>query len=292
MSVAISNDSFKAVINPVGAELSSLIETATNIEYIWRGDPNWWNGSAPILFPIIGGLKDGYFIFSGKEYSLPNHGLARRKNFSLKRNTPDSATFLLKSDDSTKQQFPFDFNLAVHFKLEINGIAVQYDVLNTGKKELYFSIGSHPAFNLPFAGGYLENYYIHFGEEENMERYFFNNGLFVNKTAPVFNNCRQIYLTRSLFDDGVIILKNPKSNDFFIKNSINSKTIHLSTEPVPYLGLWSKPGGAPFVCLEPWYGLPDLENSDHDFTRKKGIRILQPDDLFSTTYRIEISGSL
>ncbi len=289
-TIKLQNENFSASISPLGAELKSLVEKKTGTEYIWGGDPAWWNGSAPVLFPIVGGLKNQKYNYNGKTYSIANHGFARRSRFKLISRTQSTAIFELNSNIETKKMYPFDFSLQVIFSLEFGGIAVEYNVKNNGNGQMFFSIGSHPAFNLPFAGGYIENYYIHFGEEENMERYFFENGLYRDETAPVFSNCRQISLNRKIFNDGPLIFKKPVSTEFHIKNSLNSKEIIVSTGEVPYLAIWSKGDGAPFVSIEPWFGLPDITTTNQDFTKKEGILSLESGKTFSTTYRIEVTG--
>jgi galactose mutarotase-like enzyme len=291
MRVRIASSRFSAEIDSLGAELQSLADQRDGGEYLWNGDAAWWSGRAPILFPVIGGLNGGFITYRGNSYSLPNHGFARRTRFSLVSRSEDRAVFRLASDESTREAYPFEFILTVSFKMEPSGIAIQYDVENPGNEQMLFSIGSHPAIRIPFAGGSLEHYYLHFGEEESMERFFFEDGLYVDRSAPVMSNCRQLYFTRKLFDDGVLIFKSPRSSSFYLRNSRNDVTVGVHCDaPPPYLGIWSKPGGAPFVCIEPWHGLPDKLGGGNDFEKKEGILSLDPGTLFSTTYRIEISG--
>lgn len=289
-TIKLDNKHFSAEISPSGAELKSLVEKETGTEYIWRGDSAWWSGTAPVLFPIVGGLKNKEYLYKGKRYKLPNHGFARQSVFKAFKIGQSEAVFTLESNSDTLKMFPFHFSLKVIFRLEPSGLAVQYDVRNCGDEIMLFSIGSHPAFNLPFAGGYLENYYVHFSEEEEMHRYFFEDGLYRNETAPVLSNCRQISLNERIFNDGPLIFKKPRSTEIHIKNSRNSKEIVVSTGPLPYLAIWSKPGRAPFLCIEPWYGLPDITDSDQNFDKKEGIHKLEKEKTFSTTYRIEIRG--
>ena len=291
-TIKLENGNFSASISSKGAELKSLYEKKSETEYIWNGDPAWWSGTAPVLFPIVGGLINKEYLYKGKKYSLPNHGFARQSLFKATKTGSSSAMFELNSDSETKKNYPFDFTLQVRFSLEQSGLAVQYDVVNNGSDKMLFSIGSHPAFNLPFAGGYIENYYVHFSEEEDMPCYYFEDGLFKDEPYPVLSNSRQISLNRTIFDKGPFIFKNPKSTEVHIKNSKNSKEIIVSTGPVPYLGIWSKPNGAPFLCIEPWFGLPDNIDGDQDFENKEGIQSLESGEIFSTTYRIEISGEL
>jgi len=154
---------------------------------------------------------------------------------------------------------------------------------------MFFSIGSHPAIRVPFAGGQLENYYLHFSEEESAERHFFDNGLILDKTAPAFDSSRHIYLRLDLFDRGVMIFKNLRSRVVSIRNGGNPRAVSLVTGGAPCLGVWAKPGRCPFVCLEPWYGLPDSPNATGELSQKEGIVRLEEGGAFTSTYRIEIA---
>jgi len=289
VAVTIANEHFEARIEEAGAELKSLKEKSSGTEYIWPGDPTWWNGSAPILFPNVGGLKDNKYTYRGAEYSLPQHGFARRSTFALLSAGPAGAVFELAANAETRKQYPFEFRLRATFLLEARGLAVQYDVANAGAGEMLFSIGSHPAIRVPFAGGQLENYYLHFSEEENLERHFFDNGLMLKQTAPVFDTRRQIFWRPDLFERGVLIFKHPVSEVVSIRNSLNPRCVSVVTGGAPYLGLWAKPGRCPFLCIEPWYGLPDTPDCSGQLAEKEGIRTLEPGGAFTCTYRLEIA---
>jgi galactose mutarotase-like enzyme len=287
--INIRNGIWSVRISETGAELKSLRRLETGQEHIWHGDPAWWAGSAPVLFPVIGGLRNGEYSWEGRKYKLASHGFARVSEFSVARRGEDFAELTLASSAKTRETYPFDFNLKVSFALDRSGIAVRYDVANTGTGPMYFSIGSHPAFVVPFAGGVLENYYVLFEREESLERWFFKDGVIeAGKTEEVFENSRVINLTRTVFDKGIMIFKHPASREFSIANSRNSCAVRVITDGVPYVGVWSKPGGAPFLCIEPWHGIPDMSDATGNIMEKEGIISLEPRVLFSTGYRIEI----
>jgi galactose mutarotase-like enzyme len=290
MSVTVRNGRWRAVIAELGAELRSLVDITTGQEYMWQANPAWWNGTAPVLFPVIGGLKNGAYTWEGREYKLDSHGFARASEFSVISSSVDSVELELTSSATTRESYPFEFRLRVGFQLERAGIAVSYEVKNTGRSRMCFSIGSHPAFNLPFAGGSLENYYVLFEREESLERWFFKDGLVVaEKTAAVMESSRVLTISRTLFDQGVLIFKSPQSHEFTIAHSMGPRSIKVVTDGVPYLGVWSKPNGAPFVCIEPWHGLPDSTNASGDLAEKEGIISLDPAGAFTTGYRVEIT---
>jgi galactose mutarotase-like enzyme len=288
--ITIKNAAWAAKIAEQGAELKSLVNAATGQEYMWQADPAWWAGTAPVLFPVIGGLKEGVYTYEGKQYKLPSHGFARASLFTVTRTEADSAELTLTSSPATRESYPFDFSLKVSFVLERAGLAVRYDVANTGSARMYFSIGSHPAFAMPFAGGALENYYVLFEREEQMVRWFFKDGIIpAGKTEEALENSRVLGLSRSSFDQGIMIFKNPASHEFSIVNSKNSRAIRVITGGVPYVGVWTKPGGAPFLCIEPWHGIPDMSDCSGNIAEKEGIMSLEPRGSFSTGYRVEIS---
>lgn len=290
MSVTMHNGRWRAVVAELGAELKSLVDVATGQEYMWQANPAWWNGTAPVLFPVIGGLRNGSYTWEGREYSLASHGFARTSEFTVVSSTADAAELELASNAKTREIYPFEFRLRVAFQLERGGIVVRYEVRNTGRSRMLFSIGSHPAFNLPFAGGSLENYYVLFEREESLERWFFKDGLVVaEKTAPVMDSSRVLTVSRTLFDQGILIFKGPQSHEFSIAHSMSGHSIKLVTEGVPYLGVWSKPNGAPFLCIEPWHGLPDSTSASGNLAEKEGIMSLEPASAFVTGYRVEIA---
>jgi galactose mutarotase-like enzyme len=289
VGVSIARGRLEARIEEAGAELKSLRDRQSGTEYIWGGDQAWWSGSAPVLFPIVGGLKDGRYTHRGAEYSLPQHGFARRSAFRIAASGPASACLELAASEETRRQYPFDFRLRVTFVLEEGGLAVQYDVSNHGAEAMLFSIGSHPAIRLSFAGGQLENYYLHFDQEESVERHFFDNGLILEQTAPVFDTSRQIFLRPDLFDRGVLILKHPASQLISLRSGHSPRSVTLVTGGAPYLGIWAKPGRCPFLCLEPWYGLPDSPRCSGELAEKEGIMSLEAGATFTCTYRLEVA---
>lgn len=288
--ITIQNGTWGAKISEAGAELKSLAHLPTGREHIWHGDPAWWNGSAPVLFPIVGGLKGNQYAHEGRTYTLSQHGFARGSEFSVSHAGEDSASFTLNSSAKTREVYPFDFSLKVSFQLERAGISVRYDVTNIGSGRMLFSIGSHPAFVIPFAGGALENYYVLFDQEEDLERWFLKDGVIVaGKTAEILENRRVLNVTRSSFNDGALVFKHPRSRELTIANSLNAHAVKVITDGMPYLGIWAKPGGAPFLCIEPWHGIADMSDTSGNLADKEGILSLEPRGVFTTGYRVEIS---
>ena len=168
----IENDFLKVTIKTKGAELSGLQHKQTGIEYMWQADPAFWGKHSPVLFPVVGALKNNGFLFQGKEYPLGRHGFARDMDFSVAEANGNSVTFRLEASDATLSIFPFAFRFDITYLLNADMLTVTYDVINTGGKELFFSVGGHPAFRVPLEAGLAyENYYLEFDEEENVGRW-------------------------------------------------------------------------------------------------------------------------
>ncbi len=286
--VELKNAVLKAVIDPMGSELKKLTNHLTGVEYLFNADPYWWNGSAPVLFPIIGGLANGVYSFSGKQYALPSHGFARKSGFTVTKCQPDRAVFELRSTAQTKGDYPFDFRLEVSFWLDTSRLTVQYDVTNVGTETMYFSIGSHPAFSTAFAGGSLEEYFIEFEQPEKDRRCFFVDGCLDSTTEAIFDNSRHIFLSSHLFDRGPIILKDVVSRTITIRRSRSTHSVRVEFD-APHVAIWSKPNRAPFVCIEPWWGIPDPIGFSASLEQKPGILPLAANNVFSTRYSIVLS---
>lgn len=286
MIYTIKKHQYSAQISDIGAELYSFKDEATQEEYIWQRDPQYWTGSAPILFPIVGSLKDGIYVYKGKTYPLLIHGFAKNSHFSLIDDREDEKIFILQADQTTKQCYPFEFELEVGFKVEEKILQVVYTVTNTGNDIMYFTFGSHPAFSLPLDDCSLADYYVEFEKNETLDRYLLEGGLLNNTSVPYLKNERKIYLSEAIFNEDALIFKNILSRKLSIKNSKTGHRVSFDTGGAPHLGIWSKPG-ASYVCLEPWYSYADDVDTTQDFTQKKGIMELSTGATFKTGYTIE-----
>lgn len=288
MTHTITNNNYTAQISELGAELKSLKNDTTGFEYIWEGDPEIWSGTAPILFPIIGQLKGDQYFYEGKKYDMRKHGIVRRRSFLLHQKDESEVSFVFKSDDQTKEAYPFDFELIVHFSLIGPSLKVSYNVKNTGIQLMYFAIGSHPAFRLDMGSCKLNDYYIEFSTNEILECHILESGLLKRETIASFlNNEKIIPLSKNLFDNDALIFKNIKSREISIKNNKTDYHLMVTTGEAPNLGIWAKPK-APYVCIEPWFGHTDYVYSEGDFISKDGILTLEPGKDFYAGYEIHV----
>ncbi len=289
MNYEIRNEHIKAKIKSFGAELNSLQKIDDDLEYIWQGDSKYWNRHSPILFPIVGRLKDDSYLYKNQKYNMSQHGFARDKEFEVVRKEADFIEFRLKSNEKTLEIYPFSFELYLSYKLEKNSLIVSYKVINKSDDEMLFSIGAHPAFNWTFKENEKkEDYFLEFANIRESKRYFLNDkGLVYNhENLEIIDN--KIALNEELFKNDALVFNDSNIKNLTLKNKNNNNFVKLNFDNFPYLGIWSKPSGAPFICIEPWFGIADDENSNGNFEDKKGLISLEKDEIFSCFYTIEI----
>lgn len=282
MTTTIKNENLSAEIKHFGAELISL-KTNLNKEYIWEGNPEFWGKHSPILFPIVGTLKNNSFHHNEMEYHLSRHGFARDMEFELIDAKENSATFSIQSSDETLKVYPFEFELQLIYTLDKNNLFIAYKVINKGKSTMPFSIGAHPAFALP---NQFENYAIAFEKEESLEYYLLENDLISNKTKKLEVHNKQIPLTYELFKKDALIFKTLQSDSLTILEDENP-ILRVHFEDFPSLGIWTKMN-APFLCIEPWFGYSDTNENSGNLFEKEGIQILESNATFHSRFSIEI----
>ena len=289
MNYEIKNSFIRVKINSFGAELNSLQKCAEELEYIWQGDSKYWNRHSPILFPIVGRLKNDSYIYKNQKYNMTQHGFARDKEFEVIKNEVDFIEFRLKSDEKTLEIYPFAFELYLSYKLEKSKLIVSYKVINKSDDKMLFSIGAHPAFNWTLKEDEKkEDYFIEFEDLKQTKRYFLNDlGLLYKKEdLKIIDN--KIPLNEKLFKNDALVFNDVNIKIITLKNSNNENFVKLNFKNFPYLGIWSKPSGSPFICIEPWFGIADDENSIQNFEEKKGLISLQKNEIFSCFYSIEV----
>lgn len=272
----LENSSFKIGILAMGAELRSVINKTSNKEYIWQADASVWNRSSPVLFPFVGKLKNDRYEYDGKEYHLPQHGFARNFEFELIDKQANSLCFELKSNAETLANYPFQFSLQLKYELTENELSLSYRVENLDTKDLYFSLGAHPAFVLEDA---IENYTLEFEKAESFQRHLLRAGLRTKETAEVPMIENKLALKGSYFEEDAIVLKAMQSNEISIINKYHKKELTLMAEGFPYYGIWSK-APYPFLCLEPWHGIADSVASTGILEEKDGIKKLKSSEVF------------
>lgn len=287
----IQNDFLKVGVLSKGAELYSIIKKQTGKEYIWQADPEVWPNHAPILFPIVGGLKNGSYFYEGREYSLPRHGFVRNNNnVKLIDQRENSLTFSLSHSEETLKNYPFQFELEITYLLEKNNLTITHKVSNHGEKPLYFSLGGHPAFNVPLSEGEeYEDHYLEFDRKLDLETNLLTrDGLISSLTRTVTRNESRINLHEDLFNKDALIFRDIPSKKVSLVSKVSGEILSVEFDDFNDLGIWAKPN-APFVCIEPWLGYADVETATGDIKTKEGIIELMPSAEFSASYAISIA---
>ncbi len=291
MKFILENKNIKISADTFGGELNNLIFKKDNTEYLWNGDEKYWKYHSPILFPIVGKVLNNKYRSEGNEYELPQHGLARTREFKMIEKDDTHIVFELLWSEDTLKIYPYKFSLRLTYELLENGVKVGYNVKNLDDKEIYFSIGGHPAFMCPLLEGEkFEDYYFEFNKKENVSimELDTDKGYFTGKTKEFFNNSNLINLNLELFKYDALVFSNLKSNLITLKSNKNNKELTMDFTGFPYLALWTKPTGAPFICIEPWYGHADYANFTGELKDKEGIEKLSIDNEFNAEYKLFI----
>ena len=291
MKYQIENQLLKVEINSMGAELWSIINKKSEIEHLWQGDKTVWSRRSPILFPNCGRVKDDKYKVDGKVYEGTIHGFARDYEHEVLSTTDSSIVFVFSSNEQTFARFPFEFKLYTEYKLENNKLHYSFRVENCNDYEMLFNIGYHTGFMCPFDNAAsIENYSLVFEKKETPFELVCNEeGLLSGEIRIAFENKDTIELSKVLFENGSFILSELKSDYVSIVEKGTGRHVKVYIKNFPYVVFWSAHSDIKFVCIEPWFGLPDSSNSGGELAYKIGIQRINPNDVFSCTQTIEIS---
>lgn len=283
----ISNGILDVQVKTKGAELAGLYNRQTGLEYMWNGDPAFWAKQSPVLFPIIGTLRQNTYYINGQAYELGRHGFARDREFVLRESDNRSLVFSLESDTATLEKYPFPFRFDIIYTLQEATLHVSYHVSNTGSKPLYFSVGGHPAFRLPLVEGTaFEDYELYFDEEENSGRWPISaDGLIEKQSLPLLQHTQVLPLNKPLFAKDALVFKDIRSAVITLRSRQTPHGLQFARHGFPFLGIWSAPG-ADFVCIEPWCGIADAVDSTQQLEEKEGIEVLAPGQTFERTWSV------
>jgi galactose mutarotase-like enzyme len=281
----LRSDGITAVIAPDGAELISLRD-GQELELLWQAGPAWPR-HAPILFPIVGRLKNDALRHRGTVFPMTQHGFARDRRFDWMQRSLTTCTLVLTDDAQTRAGYPFAFRLAVTYTVREANLEVAFEVTNTGDGTLPASIGAHPAFNWPLQPGSSKAAYrLTFSSEEREPIRRLKDGLLRAIPEPTPVRGKTLDLSEQLFQDDAVILDRPASPSVRYAAD-RGPSIEVSWQGFRELGIWSKPG-APFLCIEPWHGFASPLDFDGEFTDKPGLMLIAPAATRRLTYRIRV----
>lgn len=289
MDYKIENKYIAVIVSDKGAELQRIYSKDTNLDYMWSGDPRFWGKKSPVLFPIVGGLKNNQYSYKGTSYTLGRHGFARDMVFSVLEAGSTAISFKLDATLEIQALYPFLFRLIIHYKIDKNSLSCTYEIRNTDIKPIPASIGAHPAFAIPITPDTtFEDYVLEFETVETAGKWPLSTaGLIEKEATPFFDKQQQIHLKKELFYADALVFKNLQSQQIKLTSTKTKHGWVFSWKNFPYLGIWSAKD-ADFVCIEPWCGIADSVDTTGDIMKKEGIHILIPGEIFKRTWSVSV----
>lgn len=288
MKYQISNSFLDITIDSLGAEILSIKDQNTKTEYLWQADKNIWARHAPILFPIVGKLKDDQYNYDGKTYHMTQHGFARDREFEVVNQDKNKISLALKSDEKTLEMFPFKFELVVQYTLLNNMVEVNFVVKNLDDKTMIFGIGGHPGFNLAIDQDTKKhNYFFRFEPAKSRVRIPLVGSNIDVKNRTLAATDASIEISDNLFENDALIFELNSKTKISLRNDQNDYHINMILDQTPFVGLWSPyPKIANFVCIEPWWGIADDVNSNGKIEDKIGMNKLASGQTFTSGYQM------
>lgn len=289
MRVSLSNAFLWADIQTGGGELVSLRDRA-GTEYIWQGDPAFWSGQNPILFPIVGSLKNGRVDIGGRAFEMARHGFARRSEFSVVEQGEDFCVLELRDSPETLARYPFPFVLRVRHQLLNDGFSTAFTVENPGEGPLPFCIGAHTAINCPlFQGERFEDYSLVFDQAEDADTLLLTpEGLIRRSGSEPMLRGGTVALDYGVFQRlDTVIFQGLHSRRVRLRHKETGRGVSLDFHEFPMVAFWTKPGG-PFLCMEPWQGCAALDDESGRFQDKPHVLKLAPGEKKELAYAFSL----
>ncbi len=278
--ITIQNDFLTAEISTRGAELQSL-KDQNGVERLWQGDPQFWTGRAPILFPVAGGFRDDVYELEGKRYPMPKHGFVRQLEWRVQGIERSAATLLM---DQKHEGFPFQYKLRARFELVDSTLSITYEVFNNDHNAFYFSVGAHEAYATPEG---IEAYSIVFDEEETLENYGLEGNLIRRNPSLLMENTRELPLLYKYFAVDALVFRTLKSRGVTLRSKLHNRQLRVDFPEHDVLMFWTKPG-AGYICIEPWCNAPDFVDADYRIDHKPGFIRLAPDGVCKRRHTITV----
>lgn len=289
MLYELKNDLLTVAVSDQGGTLWS-VQDRDGLQYLWQGDPRYWEDRGPNLFPYIARLTGRRYSLEGKLYEMDIHGFLKDSVLEAVQAQPDFLKLRLQSDEKTRQQYPFAFVLEIEYALCGGCIGITFRVLNQDEKKMYFGIGGHPGFRVPLETGYaFEDYRLEFAGDACPKRIEFSPDCFVTGRETPFElqDGRVLPLHHDLFDEDAIVLRDMAKTVSLVSDG--KKGVRVSCPQMDYLGFWHMPKtDAPYVCIEPWSSLPSRQGVVEDLSIQPGLLSLDPGAVYENRWSIEI----
>lgn len=285
--LTIENGQLAVKVKAHGAELCSVASKPQDTEYIWQASPQVWPRHAPVLFPIVGRLKNNAYTYHDQQYELGQHGFARDKAFVCVEQSADTLVFELAADHDTLTIFPFHFSLQIRYTLVGQRLMISYHVFNPDNKPLYFSIGAHPGFNCPLVPGEsFEDYQLEFPGKDRLSCQQLSEGLLSGKVYPLALDQHTLRVSKGLFANDALVLLDNQVNEVKLISRKSGHGVAMQSTGWPCFGIWAKKDTEAFVCLEPWHGVADSTSGSGKLTEKPELICLDPLQEFNAHYSI------
>ena len=287
-AMVLENDALAVRISSKGAELQSVV--CEGIERMWSGDPAVWGRRAPLLFPLIGRLRDGWYANGGERVDAPMHGFCRDRAFAAEQVSGMHARFETTSDEGTRAVFPFDFLLRVDFSLEGATIVKTHTVENAGEVPMPFELGGHEAYETRLLPGErMADYYVRFEGADALGMFDMDEeGILALPKIEVPLEDGRLTKTPEQLGIDTVVLENVPGGRVVLASAANPHEVEVEFPDFPYLGIWTKAGQADarYLCLEPWSALPDAHFSPRELAERPGVRVLAPGERATLAYRM------
>lgn len=286
MIYTLKADELEIQVSSLGAELQS-VKGKDGYEYLWQGDPAYWTGRSPILFPIIGGLPDETYTWKGQAFHMASHGFAKRTEFELSNKTENTLELKISDTEETRAQYPFAFDFYVIYTIKGNTLSEGFRIVNRNDDVMPFSVGGHPAFNCPMETGKdYSDYVIRFEKPETADRRIKANKVLTGEVWPFLDNESEKPLAHSWFYNDAVILHGLKSN--WVELTAGGRCVHMDFTGFPDFGIWSCANDGPYVCLEPWFGVDSTKGDSGKFEEKEGLVYLDAHQTFEAAFHMTL----
>lgn len=291
MNYSIENELLYVEVSDVGAELQSIRLKADGTEYLWQGNPTYWARRAMHIFPVVGRLTGGKYLYAGREYEMMLHGFMREIHMELAGRKADAVSLRLRASDETLSQYPFDFELVISYQLSGPSLKVTYHVMNRDDKTMIYACGNHAGYNVPLQPGLaFEDYCLEFTQPGGVKHVVFTDTCYLTDQEVPFPlvDGRRLPLRHELFDHDAIILSGT-GREVTLKAPQSPRQLHLSFQDMPYVAIWHKPhSDAPYVCIQPWYSLPAYDGVVDHLETKRDMIHLAPGSSRDLSYTVSV----